>query len=148
VKWPCLILVSLALGCAASLGAAAKQVRSDIIALPALQIRQCLGVPDEFDVVDDAELWIMARPLARKTSSSDPSLRPEDSRGLPRKRNPAELLARFLENPGLEEIPPGYCRLYFEVANKRISAFEAEGRDRDGLNANARCVILARRCLH
>ena len=143
---PGLILTSLALGCASSLGVVASQVRSGILGTPALQIRQCLGVPDEFDLVDDSELWFMARPLTHKTSSLDLGPRAESSHEHEGERDP-DALVRFLQNPRLEKIPPGYCRLSFEVANKRIIAFDAKGRDRDGLNANARCALLARRCL-
>ncbi len=142
----CLILTSLALGCASSLGAAANQVRSEIIGMPALQIRECLGVPDEFDVVGDSERWFMARPLRPHTSA--PALSPgaESPHALKGERDPDAVLVRFIENPRLERIPPGYCRLVFEITNKRVVSFEAKGRDRDGLNANARCALLARRC--
>ena len=131
------------LGCA-SPGDPAGEVQSRILGLHAREMRQCLGHPTEFELEGDIEVWHLARPVFpdrvptfRSASLSFETERQRDAK-----------VERFMSSPASAPIPPGYCRLTTRFdADGRVDLFEADGIDSRELNADARCMLLARRCV-
>ena len=115
-----------------------------MIGLHARELRKCLGEPTEFELEGETEVWYLARPVFpdrvptfRAASLSCETERQRDAKG-----------ERFLSSPASAPIPPGYCRLTTRFdADGRVDLFEADGIDSRELNADTRCMLLARRCV-
>jgi hypothetical protein len=126
-----LALLGLA-ACAGSFSRAVEETRAGLIGLSGRELRRCLGAPTQVDMVGDVEQqtyrferWQESSPWAE---------------------------APFPPRPGsLEATPradfPSYCQLDFELRAGAVAEVRASGRDMQGMNADAACLLEARRCL-
>ena len=134
----------LAVGCV-TYGQEVRRVESELVGLDSRSLRLCMPVPVASDVDGDIELAVY-----RWTPD------PEDGGGIvdvfdssedpPSSRERARDVRDFY----LEGEPPehqAFCQLTFELQDGKIRGVRAEGRDLNGLNANARCLMQARDCL-
>lgn len=155
-----LILLFVLAACGESLGQRVERIQTGVIGLSGREIIRCMGPPEDSEFESDVHgLWVYVRPLERPTafeSETGPGpaigppgwgLRPGSAgdsnlRDIDRKRE-----QEFLLNPTTARIAPGYCLLKFEVREGVIRGFEARGRNRNGLNADTRCALVARYCV-
>ena len=131
----------LALACALP-GSRAERTRLGLIGLDARILNGCLGVPADIHSDDHDEY----QPFEWQLAVSPDGLEPYDE-WLERMRlryrgfRP-ELLGRrgFVGTYG-------YCKLIFNLRERRIRDVEAEGRNGAGLRWHSGCMLIARRCL-
>ena len=134
VRWALAGLVGLACTTYAD---HAQRVRLALLGRDARTLPVCIGPPLEHTAEGDTErhlyFWKMTEPEVSGRSPIDPmgALEPRTAR---------------------EELDPerakfSYCKLTFVLRDRRIQDIEAEGRNADGLNSDARCLAALERCL-
>ncbi|MBM4337508.1 MAG: hypothetical protein FJ108_16600 [Deltaproteobacteria bacterium] len=138
-----LIRISAALGVTACLGSyssAVDETRAGLLQLDGRDLRECLGVPSDFDIVGDLERQTY------RFEGHDPF--GDDFRA---DRGDGIVIGNALPRDRLglpsDEPDPSYCQLDFELTNGRVTRVDANGRTRDGMNADSSCMLRARRCL-
>ena len=120
------------------------EVQAGVLGLHAREIRRCLGEPTEFELEGETETWH----LARRVFPDRPAAVSSVSLAFANDRLREASLERFLNAPATTPIPPGYCRITTRFnADGRVDLFEADGIDSRELNADARCMLLARSCV-
>lgn len=123
-------------------GQEVARVREGLLALAALDLRECLPVPSEVRPQGESEVAIYRwefEPRDRR-HSIDREPEPLTERELTRERR------RFLES-GERPEHIAYCQLSFELRGGRVHALEVDGRDHNGLNAESDCILQTRSCL-
>jgi hypothetical protein len=137
------VRIAAALGVSACLGSysqAVDETRAGLLALDGRDLRACLGVPSDFDIVGDVERQTY------RFEGHDPF--GDDFRA---DRSDAIVIGSSLPSDRLgfpsEEPDPSYCQLDFELTSGRVTRVEAQGRTREGMNADSSCMLRARRCL-
>lgn len=136
--------LSCAPACAGGYAREVDETRAGLLGLSGLDLRECLGVPSEFEIDGDVE-----RQSYRFERDDEPaiSLGTAASGGgmhglhLPSERgyDPA---ARPPDAAG-----PSWCQLDFELTKGRVTKVAAQGRTSEGMIADSRCLLSARRCL-
>jgi hypothetical protein len=134
------------LGAAACMtyGQEVERIRQGLLALRALDLRECLPVPSQVEPRGETEVAIYRweftprdEPVRRGAFDDvDPTTDPE----LTRERR------RFLES-GVRPRNMAFCELSFELRGGRVQSLEVEGRDRRGLNADSDCLMQTRNCV-
>ena len=136
-------LVALS-GCTAWSARELEETRSGLMGLSGLELRACLGVPTDFEVEGDVEKqgylfeirdeddagFEAGRIGASMGGAAFPGERSYEPRGFP-----------------LDDGPPPFCRLDFELTKGRVTHVAAQGRTREGMNADATCLMRAQECL-
>lgn len=133
-----LALLALA-ACVGSYSRAVEETRAGLIGLSGRELRRCLGAPTQVDVVGDVEQQSYRFERWREPGvSADPW---EDR---------VVLGGGAPGSGGLApegDTYPSYCQLDFELRGGAVAAVAADGRDMRGMNADAACMLEARRCL-
>src|SRR5262245_5319859 len=117
--------------CAGSWDREIAETRAGLMGKNGRQLRECLGVPTDFDQRGDVELltfrfdYTEQREILPPITSSRPGMRIPDPR----------------------PVDPGYCQLDFELARTGGTTVTAKGRDSHGLRADSACLLRAQPCL-
>jgi hypothetical protein len=141
-----LLCAALALGgCVGSYERAVEETRAKMIGLTGRELRQCLGVPTDFDREDDVELltyrWVLERDrgnavhvgsggvggivIGRRDAGGG-----YDPLGFPRELDEKE-----------------FCELRFQLEKGGVTKVTASGRDDVGQRADGPCLMRARHCV-
>lgn len=123
-------------GCVHSYSDQAETVKERLIGIPGRSLRGCIGAPTDVRIEGDTEYLIYRWLL--------------DSREEPARQTTREEMEEMREKSlSARSVGPrpGTCELVFEVREGRVSDVAADGRTAAGLNWNAGCALLARRCL-
>jgi hypothetical protein len=118
-------------GCAGSWEAALEETRAGLIGKTGRQLRECLGVPSDFDQRGDVELLTFRFAFAERRELVPPVTDPRTG-------------IRFPE-PRLSE--PGFCQLDFELDAKGVTKVTAHGVDDHGLRSDGQCMLRAQPCV-
>ncbi|MCE2389865.1 MAG: hypothetical protein J4G09_00105 [Proteobacteria bacterium] len=134
----------LVFGCA-SYAQEVERVRSELIGLRGHMLRRCMPVPAASETEGELERVVYRwRPVPRDSGRYMEVFEPHEFPPSERKRN--RELGEFLlegERPGRQP----FCQLTFELREGLIQGVQPEGRDAEGLNADALCLMQARACL-
>lgn len=151
-----LSLAFFLVACGNSYTQRAQRIESGILGLSGREVIRCMGPPEDLDYESDVHgLWVYVRPLDEPRGLGPDadlgvsSRAPDWHRG-PREsamNDPEERAREFLLHPTTAPIADGYCLLKFEVAEDEVRGFESRGRTHEGLNADARCALVARFCV-
>jgi len=131
-------------GCSAWYARDVEETRSGLLGLTGLELRECLGVPTDFAVDGDVETqgyhfeiederaagFEVGRIDAGVHGVHFPGERGYEPRGFP-----------------LDDGPPPFCQLDFELKKGRVTHVAAQGRTREGMNADSSCLLRAQACL-
>lgn len=135
--------IAAALGVTACLGSysqAVDETRAGLLELDGRDLRDCLGVPSDFDIDGDVEHQTY------RFEGHDPF---GDDFGA--NHGDGIVIGSQLPSdwPGFpsDEPDPSLCQLDFELTSGRVTRVEAQGRTREGMNADSSCMLRARRCL-
>jgi hypothetical protein len=123
---------------------AIDETRAGLLGLDGRDLRACLGVPTDFNIDGDLEQQTYrferddAFAEAPRTAAIDgsvlggrgPSDRAYDPDRFPR-----------------DEPDQSFCQLDFELTKGRVTHVTAEGRTREGMNADGSCLLRAEPCL-
>jgi len=133
-----------AAACAGSYSREAEETRAGLLGLGGLDLRECLGVPTEFEIDGDVE-----RQSYRFRNDEEPSI----SLGTAA----SDGGMRGLHLPGErgyepDVLPHGgavtpWCQLDFELTEGRVTKVAAQGRTSWGTVADESCLLRARDCL-
>jgi len=121
-----------------------EETREGLIGLAGRDLRECLGVPSDFVIDGDVEQQSYRfehddeREAALRTGGiggvvmggSSPGDRSYDTRGFP-----------------VDDSDKSYCQLDFELTNGLVTRVSAQGRTREGMNADTSCLLRAQVCL-
>lgn len=137
------LLLSLA-SCTAWSDRELAETRSGLMGLSGLELRECLGVPTDFEVEGDVEKQGYLFEIRDERDAGFETGRIEAGIGGP--GFPGE---RSYEPRGfpLDDGPPPFCRLDFELTKGRVTHVDAQGRTREGMNADASCLMRAQECV-
>ena len=139
-----LCAVACASACFGSYGHAIEETRAGLIGLDGRALRACLGVPTDFAIDGEREhqTWRFER---------------DDDLGAPTPPNDGGLVissgrfptARRYESDGFPADEPdhSFCQLDFELSGGRVTSVSAQGRTREGVNADGTCLMRAEPCL-
>ena len=130
--------------CVGSYSRAIDETRAGLIGLAGRDLRACLGVPSDFSIdgdveqqsfrferSDDLDTHFGAGGIGNTVMGSGmPGDRGYDPHGFPD-----------------EEGDHSYCQLDFELTKGRVTRVSAEGRSREGMNADGSCLLRAEPCL-
>jgi hypothetical protein len=144
-----LTLVLVLAVCAESSRQRAARIQTGVIGLSSREIITCMGPPEDSEYESELHsLWVYVRRLERGGPRNQPGT------GMRSRAEPEEIWKirpkrelEFLLNPTTARIAPGYCLLKLEVRDGVVNGFEARGRNREGVNADTRCALLARYCV-
>lgn len=130
-------------GCTAWNTREVEATRAGLVGLSGLELRKCLGVPTDFNVdgdvetqgyhfeLDDDEAGFEAGRLDADLGGMQlPGGRGYEPRGFP-----------------FDDGPPPYCQLDFELVKGKVTQVSAQGRTREGLNADTTCLLRAQACV-
>jgi hypothetical protein len=133
MRAPALALLALA-ACVGSYSRAVEETRAGLVGLSGRELRRCLGAPTQVDLVGDVEQ--QSYRFERWQESSFSASDPWDPRPGPGGMG-AATRAEY----------PSFCQLDFELRGGAVAAVRAHARDMQGMNADAACLLEARRCL-
>jgi hypothetical protein len=136
--------IAFTCACLGSYSRAVDETRAGLIGLAARDLRACLGVPTDFVIDGDVEHQTYRFAHEDEFDSSSPiggiggvvigdrgpSDRAYDPGGFTR-----------------DEPDPSYCQLDFDLADGRVTDVWAQGRTREGMNADGSCMLRAEPCL-
>lgn len=138
---PLLLLAMLLAGCL-SYAQEAERVRQQLVGLPSRSLHGCLGEPQGVDLRPEVEYltyrWELKRPR-------DEFPEPDRIVPGPGAHGPIVLTPRR-PNASLDP-DKGFCQLVFELRDHKVASVTVHGRNANGLNADADCVLQAERCL-
>lgn len=120
------------------------ETRAGLLGLSGLDLRECLGVPSEFEIEGDVE-----RQSYRFEHDDEPAISlgtATSGGGMSELHLPSERGYDPLVLPPDSSVP-SWCRLEFELTRGRVTKVEARGRTSEGMVADSRCLLAARRCL-
>lgn len=130
------LLAALALaGCLGSYEREVEATRAGLIGKTGRELRECLGVPTDFDQRGDVELLRYRFDYTRTEDVMPPITR----RGVGGYPVPGR--------PPREHDKEGFCQLDFELDAKGVTKVTALGRDDDGMRANSECMLRAQHCV-
>ncbi len=131
-------------GCLDFHSRAVEETRTGLLGLEGRELRDCLGIVSDFEIDGDIERQTYR--FERDDPSDDGAGagalggvaiggRPEvdrrhDPHGFP-----------------IDRPDQSYCQLDFELTRGRVTRVLAHGRTREGMNADATCMLRAQRCL-
>ena len=120
-----------------------EETRTGLLGLSGLELRKCLGVPTDFSVDGDVETQGYHFELDDHEAGFEAGRLDADLGGMP---TPG---GRGYERRGFpfDDGPPPYCQLDFELTKGKVSQVSAQGRTREGLNADATCMLRAQACV-
>ena len=119
--------------CAGSYQEAAEETRAGLIGMTGLELRDCLGVPAEYETDGENEILTY-----RWTLKPRPKPRIGPDSVLTRRNDPT--WSNDPDNQGL-------CELVFVMGKDGVSEVTAHGRDEVGLRADSQCLVSAHRCI-
>jgi hypothetical protein len=129
-------LAALALaGCFASYDATVADTSAKLLGKSESELRDCLGVPIEFDTRGDEEL------MTFRLNEYDRRPRFTPGGGIVMGADP-----NGIHDPNDAERQP-FCQLEFVLGKGGVTQVTAMGRDEVGLRANGECLLRARRCV-
>ena len=129
----CLALLAFT-ACVGSYAQGVEDTRAGLVGLTGRELRRCLGAPMQVDVVGEVEQ--QSYRIERWEESSFSSSDPWNARPGPGGMSPAT-----------RGDYPSFCQLDFELRDGAVAAVQAYGRDTQGMNADAACLLEARRCI-
>jgi len=133
-----------AVACAGSDSRAVDETRAGLLGLGGRELRACLGVPSDFAIDGDVEQQSYRFETDDET---DASFGPDGIGGyVSAGRYPDESGAAPHGFPR-DELDRSWCQLDFELTQGRVTRVSAEGKTREGMNADASCLLRARPCL-
>jgi len=120
-------------GCFQGYEQVAEETRAGLLGKSGRELRDCLGVPAEYDQEDGQDLltyrWTF-KPTPRPRMGPDSALtRNEDPT---RSTDPKDL---------------GHCELVLRLGANGVSQVTVHGRDPQGLHADSQCLAEAHRCV-
>ncbi len=130
--------------CLGSYSRALDETRAGLLGLEGRDLRGCLGVPTDFVIDGDVEQQTYRFDRADEFDSVP---RPGDIGGVViGGRGPSE---RGHDRGGFQRDEPdtSYCQLDFELTKGRVTRVSAQGRTREGMNADGSCLLRAEPCL-
>ena len=127
------LLAAALAGCIGSYEEVAEETRAGLIGKTGSELRDCLGVPADFDQKDGQEILTYRWTLK-------PTPRP--------RFGPDTVLTRR-EDPTRSDDPnsQGRCELVFVLGRDGVTQVTAHGRDEVGLRADSQCLVSAHRCV-
>ena len=145
IAWlPALLLTTLcAFACLGSYSRAVEETRSGLLGLAGRDLRECLGVPSDFAIDGDVEQQ------SYRFEHDDPLdavYGTGDVDGVFGSRGPGDRGYDPHEFP-VDDRDVSYCQLDFELTKGRVTRVIAQGRTREGMNADASCLLRAQPCL-
>ena len=130
--------------CASWYAREVDETRAKLLGLAGRDLRECLGVPSDFEIVGDVEQQSYRFEHADEREAA---YRTGDiGGGVIGARGPGD---RAYEPRGfhVDDHDPSYCQLDFELTGGRVTRVSAQGRTREGMNADASCLLRAQPCL-
>jgi len=130
--------------CLGSYSRALDATRAGLLGLDGRDLRACLGVPTDFVIDGDLEQQTYR---FEHDDEFDTGHRPGDIGGVViGGRGPSD---RSYEPGGFPRDEPdqSFCQLDFELTRGRVTRVSAEGRTREGMNADGSCLLRAEPCL-
>jgi hypothetical protein len=137
---PALVAAAGLAGCLGSYEAAVEETRAGLIGKSERELRQCLGVPTEFDAHDGEEL--MTFRLAGEQERR-PRFTPGGGVAVGIDPRGPRDAAGFPVDP--EHAP--FCQLDFVLGKEGVTKVTATGRDEVGMRTDGQCMMRARRCV-
>lgn len=138
------VLIACLSACLGSYSRAVEETRAGLLGLEGRDLRNCLGVPTDFEIDGDLEhqtyrferddLWDDRIGSGGIGGAEIGRYPPVD-----RRYDPHEF--------PIDERDRSYCQLDFELSEGRVTRVLAQGRTREGMNADASCMLRAQRCL-
>ena len=132
-------------GCAGSYQHAVDETRAKMIGLTGRELRQCLGVPTDFDREDEVEFltyrWVLERDRAGTAHDGSGGVggivigRQDAGGGYDPLGFPRELDEK------------AFCELRFELEKGGVTKVTASGTDDVGQRADGPCLMRARHCV-
>ena len=130
--------------CASWYAREVEETRAGLLGIAGRDLRECLGVPSDFQIDGDVEQQSYRfehadeREMAYRTG--------DIGGGAIRGRGPGD---RAYDPRGFhkDDDDPSYCQLDFELTQGRVTRVSAQGRTREGMNADASCLLRAQPCL-
>jgi hypothetical protein len=120
-------------GCFGSYEEFAEETRAGLIGKTGHELRDCLGVPAEYDQKDGQEImtyrWTFKPPPRPRVGPDSVLTRNEDPT---RSNDPKDL---------------GHCELVLLLGTDGVTQVTVHGRDPEGLSADSRCLVDAHRCV-
>jgi hypothetical protein len=139
------VALLLLASCIGSYEQAVEETRAGLIGKTGRELRECLGVPTDFDRAGDVEL-LTYRWVYNPKSGRDLPIGSGGIGGIVIGRNGAGGGGDPLGFPrDLDE--EAFCQLDFELGKSGVTKVTALGRDEVGLRTNAECMMRARRCV-
>ncbi len=133
-----------ACACLGSYSRALEETRAGLLGLDGRALRACLGVPTDFTVDGDFE----QQTYRFERDDDFGGLEPPGGIGgvVLGGRGPTD---RGYEPGGFPSDEPdqSFCQLDFELTQGRVSRVSAQGRTREGMNADGSCLLRAEPCL-
>jgi hypothetical protein len=139
-----LFAIACASGCLGPYAHRLDETRAGLIGLDGHDLRACLGVPTDFSV--DGELEQQTYRFERDDELGQPF---PDDLGAVVISGGRDPLTRSHESDGFPRDPPdqSFCQLDFELERGRVTRVAAQGRTREGMNADGTCLMRAEPCL-
>jgi len=133
-----------ACACLGSYSRAIDETRAGLLGLEGRDLRACLGVPTDFTIDGDLEQQTYR---FDHDDEFDDLPRPGEIGGVVLGgRGPSD---RGYEPGGFPRDEPdqSFCQLDFELERGRVTRVSAQGRTREGMNADGSCLLRAEPCL-
>ena len=108
-----------------------EETRAGLIGKTGRELRDCLGVPSDFDQRGDVELLTFRFAYTEHRDSAPPPI--PSRQGI------------YFPEPRLTD--PGFCELDFELDESGVTKATAHGVDDRGLRADGQCMLRAQRCV-
>jgi hypothetical protein len=128
-------------GCFGSFDEAVEETRSGLIGKTGREIRECLGVPSDFDTHDDQDYLTY-----RWTPDPEHRTPLADYGGVVIGRREQGNVGTPLGTDRSPDHEP-FCELDFVIASDGVKQVTATGRDEAGLRADSTCMMRARSCV-
>ncbi len=130
--------------CVGSYTHAVEETRAGLLGLGGRDLRQCLGIPSDFYLDGEVE---------QQTYRFEHDDEPEavyGSGGI----GGTSVWGRTSSDPSHDPVDravdarnESYCQIDFELTSGQVTSVSAQGRTREGLNADSTCLLRARRCV-
>ena len=147
-----LTLAVVLLACAGILERS-RVAKEGVIGISGRQLRSCLGLPYYNDGPPEREIWAYYRPLWTPQQEVGIQLAAEGTatavaRPQVYEGKPASISADDTRDLTLlGSVPPGTCRLAFELEESVVRRIGIRGRTRTDMNADAECALFLEPCV-
>jgi hypothetical protein len=125
-----------------------EETRAGLIGKTGMDLRDCLGVPADFDANGDDELliyrWVFDE---QRPASPEPATIGSGMGGITIGRRSNDGRADPMGFPA-EDRRQSTCELAFTLDKSGVTKVDAHGTDETGLRADGACILRARQCVY